>query len=87
MTIAVVAASPHSGDRYLTTEEVARIMRVSPRTLERMRGNGTGPAFIKIGPGLRAPVRYRESVVYAYLNQRNYLSTTDYDVPSGMSEL
>ena len=34
--------------RHLTQEELARRWRVSPRSLERWRSEGTGPAYIKL---------------------------------------
>lgn len=36
-------------DCYLTTKEAARHLRLSPRTLEKMRGIGNGPRFCKFG--------------------------------------
>ncbi len=40
-----VAISP----RYLRTAEAARYLSLSPRTLEKHRTYGTGPAYRKIG--------------------------------------
>jgi hypothetical protein len=42
--------------KLLTTEEAAELLWLSPRTLEDMRSNGTGPKFVKMGPGRRARV-------------------------------
>jgi predicted DNA-binding transcriptional regulator AlpA len=42
-------------NRLLTTKEAADEMRMSPRTLERMRLDGDGPKFVKV----RRSVRYR----------------------------
>jgi hypothetical protein len=36
-------------DRYLVTEEAARFLRLSGRTLEKHRTSGTGPIYRKIG--------------------------------------
>ena len=33
----------------LTTEEAAKYLRLSPRTLERYRVTGEGPRFLKVG--------------------------------------
>ena len=41
--------------RLLTTKEAADELRMSPRTLERMRLDGDGPKFVKA----RRSVRYR----------------------------
>lgn len=35
--------------RYLRTSEAARYLSLSPRTLEKHRTYGTGPAYRKIG--------------------------------------
>ena len=39
---------PFNGDRYLTDKEVSEILKVSRRTLQKMRNNGTLP-FILLG--------------------------------------
>jgi hypothetical protein len=36
-------------EKHITQAELARRWRVSPRTLERWRGQGKGPAYLKIG--------------------------------------
>jgi hypothetical protein len=36
-------------DRYLTETELAERWRLSPRSLQRWRSKGTGPAFIRVG--------------------------------------
>ena len=38
-----------SARRYLTNEEAAEFLRLSPRTLEKHRILGTGPRFRKFG--------------------------------------
>ena len=45
MSDASLAISP----RYLRTAEAARYLSLSPRTLEKHRTYGTGPAYRKIG--------------------------------------
>ena len=45
MSDASLAFSP----RYLRTAEAARYLSLSPRTLEKHRTYGTGPAYRKIG--------------------------------------
>ncbi|MEQ1696195.1 MAG: helix-turn-helix domain-containing protein [Hyphomicrobiaceae bacterium] len=67
-----------ASDKYLTTTETATILRVSPRTLERKRRAGTGPKFLKVGPGKRARVLYVEPEVYRWLNSFQFGSTTEY---------
>ena len=49
--------------RLITTVEVARLLRVSPRTLQRWRWTGSGPPYLKIG----ARVRYTRPAIEAYV--------------------
>ena len=46
---------------FLTTAEAAEVLRLSPKTLERFRVEGTGPRYHEAGPGKRARVLYRQS--------------------------
>ena len=36
-------------DNLLTSDETANITRLSRRTLERLRADGTGPQYVKLG--------------------------------------
>lgn len=65
-------------DDLLTRAEAAQFLRSSVSTLERHALNGTGPAFIKLGPGRRAPVVYRRSALVAWLSQYEFRSTSEY---------
>lgn len=56
-------------DHLLTPKEVADLLRVSPATLEAWRQTQTGPKWVKLGEGKRAPVRYRKSDIDAYLSE------------------
>ena len=47
----VPATTPEARRRYLNTEEAAEIVRLSPRTLERLRKEGSGPRYLKPGKG------------------------------------
>lgn len=49
-------------DERLTQAEVARRWKISPRSLEKWRTVGIGPAFVKIG----GRVRYREEDILTY---------------------
>lgn len=71
---------PESGRTpcMLTTSEAAKVVRLSPRTLERLRVSGDGPRYIKAGPGKRAKVLYRECDLTAWLEQFSYGSTSEY---------
>ena len=63
---------------FLTTIEVAGMLRISRRTLERMRVEGTGPRYIKVGPGKRSRVLYRQQDVEDWLARFNFGSTSEY---------
>ena len=63
---------------FLTTIEVAGMLRISRRTLERMRVQGTGPRFLKVGPGKRSRVLYRLGEINAWLEKQSYGSTSEY---------
>ncbi len=63
---------------FLTTIEVAEMLRISRRTLERMRVDGTGPRYVKVGPGKRSRVLYRQTDVEAWLSRFNFGSTSEY---------
>lgn len=63
---------------FLTSNEAAEVLRISRRTLERMRVDGSGPRYIKVGAGKRSRVLYRESEIETWLNQFSYGSTSEY---------
>lgn len=65
-------------DELLTTPEAARLLRLSTPTLERMRSQGTGPPFIRLGPGRRARIAYRRGVLEAFLDANTFNSTSEY---------
>ena len=52
------------GDPLLHTPEAARILKISPVTLERWRGLGAGPKFCRLG---RA-IRYRLSDLHSWVD-------------------
>lgn len=64
--------------RLLGTKEAAVLLKLSPRTLERLRVSGEGPRFLKAGPGKRARVLYRVEDLEAWLMQHSYASTSEY---------
>jgi hypothetical protein len=57
----------------LTTMEAARLLSLSPRTLERLRLSGDGPRFCK----LRRSVRYRLADLELWANQNSVASTSE----------
>jgi hypothetical protein len=64
--------------RYVTADEAAEFLRLSPRTLEKHRGIGGGPRYHKFG---RA-VRYAMSDLEAWAEARAYDMTSDDDYPA-----
>ena len=69
---------PSAGNEYLTVGEAAEYLRISPKTLERWRVDGSGPQFFKAGPGLRSRVLYRQSDLENWLEGFVYKSTSEY---------
>ncbi len=65
-------------DVLLTTSETAAMLGLKINTLEIWRVQGKGPHFLKVGDGLGAPVRYRRSDVVAWLEARQYGSTSHF---------
>ncbi|MGB3882263.1 MAG: helix-turn-helix domain-containing protein [Diaphorobacter nitroreducens] len=67
---ATAAAQPQ---RYLTNEEAAEYLRLSPRTLEKQRVLGGGPKFRKFG----RRVMYAVADLDAWAADRSFESTSD----------
>ena len=65
-------------DALLTTAEAAQRLRLSPRTLERLRVSGIGPRYLKAGPGKRARVFYLASDLALWIGQFRFASTSEY---------
>lgn len=63
---------------FLTSAEAADYLRISRFTLEGMRVKGTGPRYLKAGPGKRAKVLYRQGDIDAWLARFEYGSTSEY---------
>ena len=53
----------------LDTRAAAEYLALSPRTLEKWRSVGTGPAFCRLGGGVRG-VRYRVADLDAFVAAR-----------------
>ncbi len=63
---------------YLTSAEAAQLLKLSNRTLERMRVTGDGPPFMKAGSGKRSRVLYKQSDIIGWLESNIYQSTSEY---------
>jgi molybdenum cofactor biosynthesis enzyme MoaA len=62
-----------SSPRYLSCEEAGDYLRMSPRTLEKLRVVGGGPRFRKFG----RRVLYAATDLDSWANDRICLSTSD----------
>jgi excisionase family DNA binding protein len=58
----------------LTTHEAASYMRLSARTLERLRVQGTGPKFVRLA---NRSIRYRQQDLDAHVAARVVASTSE----------
>lgn len=59
----------------MNTEDVARYTGLSVPTLERLRGTGDGPPYLKLGSGRTSPVRYAKADVDAWLASKRRTNT------------
>jgi predicted DNA-binding transcriptional regulator AlpA len=67
-------------DELLDTIDVAHIYGVTPECIRRWRMTGAGPRFVRLG---RA-VRYRREAVDAFLQSREFSTTTEADIAGGV---
>ena len=63
----------YSGDDFMSSEDVAVILGLSPRTLERFRLEGRGPTYFKFG----RIVRYKRSTILTWADAQLRTSTSD----------
>ena len=73
-----MTAVSHPKVNFLTTPEAAEVLRLSPRTLERMRVAGNGPRFMKAGRGTRSRVLYKLEDLTSWLEGGVFQSTSEY---------
>lgn len=76
--------APATGaDPLLTEAQAAELLGgLSVKTLQNWRATGGGPRYVKLGAGLRAPVRYRKSVLAAFVEKGERSSTAEHAVRS-----
>jgi len=60
-------------NEVLTPQETAAYLRLSPKTLAKLRWAGRGPGFLKFG----SAVRYRRQDLEAYIEAARRASTSD----------
>ena len=70
---AAAVAAPAQPQRYLTNDEAADYLRLSPRTLEKQRVIGGGPRFRKFGPR----VMYAVADLNVWADSRSFEATSD----------
>ena len=56
-------------DPWLTESEVSEMFKVSVKLLQKWRGLGEGPKYVKLGNTKNGKVLYRKTWVDAYFNQ------------------
>ncbi|MGF7174350.1 helix-turn-helix transcriptional regulator [Azospirillum doebereinerae] len=61
-----------SSMQLLTSKELAKILNVTTKTLERWRGAGEGPCFVRISA---SNVRYRTQDIETFINRRISINT------------
>lgn len=79
MSAANGAALPENGTNLMNTERLSGYLGLSVPTLERMRGTGEGPPYMKFGPGRTSRVMYDKRDVDHWLASKRRNSTSDGD--------
>lgn len=64
---------PADAPRFLRTEEAARFLGLSHRTLEKHRSQGTGPSYRKLG----GRVVYTADDLNSWIDRSRRIATTD----------
>jgi hypothetical protein len=62
-----------AGSPLLNDHQTAKQLGISPATLRSWRCRGIGPAFIKMGNGLKAAVRYAEADLQQFIAQSRHV--------------
>lgn len=62
----------NSSEKFLTQDEVAKMLGLASCTLRKWRWEGKGPKFIKLG----SRVLYRESDIFAFVQENIRTSTS-----------
>ncbi len=65
-------------DELMTSAQTAEMLKLSPRTLDQMRVDGSGPPFLKAGGGNRSRVLYSRRAVAEWLAQFSFNNTSQY---------
>ena len=70
-------------EKHITQAELARRWRLSPRTLERWRWQGNGPAYLKIG----GRIVYRKEDVAEFEIQQRKTSGSNLSSPTARPKI
>lgn len=68
-----MATEPTQYPPLLTDEQAAIILAVSPATLRSWRCRGIGPAYVKMGLGKKASVRYHHDDLQRFIAQGRHV--------------
>jgi Helix-turn-helix domain len=69
-------AAAQNADDFLTTEEASAVVRYAPTTLNRLRVQGGGPVFYRLG----RKILYSRSDLIAFVRAKQHASTSEYGV-------
>ncbi|EKM99420.1 MULTISPECIES: AlpA family transcriptional regulator [unclassified Acidocella] len=69
---AAATTEPPAPMKLLTARQAGELLGVSPETLERWRGAGTGPAYVKLSGRY---VRYKQDDLEAFIQNARRSST------------
>lgn len=76
-------SSDSNQDPMYREDQAAELLTVRVKTLQAWRSSGTGPRYIKLGSGLRSPVRYRRSELMRFLADGERRSTSEHSAGAG----
>ena len=66
----------------LDESQASEVLTLKIRTLQNWRTLGQGPAYIKLGTGIRAAVRYKRSELARFISAGEVTSTSAHSVRS-----
>jgi predicted DNA-binding transcriptional regulator AlpA len=64
-------------DTFLTSTQLAQLLKRKPQTIRAWRLRGHGPKYIRLGNGPKAPVAYRRTDIEEWLDERTYKHTAE----------
>lgn len=67
-----------TNEKWLTPAEAARYLRLSVKTLERYRQEGTGPRYARTSSGRGGRILYSLRELDRFLAERTFCSTSEY---------